>query len=69
MMKKLKHKRIKKEQYLQRDAFIFIFPVQALAVGLPAINLLASNIMIGKFIGEVGLAAYGYYSGGKYRPS
>lgn len=45
-----------------RKLFLAMIPVQALAVGLPAINGLLNTSIIGKFIGIDALAAIGFAS-------
>ena len=50
----------KNEPYLYRDPFVSLFPIQALAVGLPAINMFVVNFIIGKYVGAEGLAAMGF---------
>jgi len=51
----------KKEHVIQR-LFLSLFPIQALSVGLPAINTLINGLIIGKFLGENELAAIGFAS-------
>lgn len=45
-----------------RKLFLTLLPVQALAVGLPAINALVSSFVIGNYIGPSALAAIGFAS-------
>ena len=52
----------RKNEYLQRELFVSLYPIQALAVGLPAINSLVISLIVGKFIGTEGLAAMGFLS-------
>jgi len=42
--------------------YMSLFPIQALAAGLPAINALLDSLIIGNFIGTVGLAIVGFIS-------
>ncbi|MDO5445016.1 MAG: MATE family efflux transporter [Eubacteriales bacterium] len=47
---------------LIRKLFLGLFPVQALSVGLPAINTLLSGFIIGSAYGSVAMAALGFAS-------
>lgn len=50
----------KKEQRIIRKLFIGLFPLQAMAAGLPAINGLINSIIIGRFLGTSATAAIGF---------
>lgn len=54
--------RIRKRDYLQRSLFISLFPLQAVAVGLPAINTFVISLIVGNYMGPDGLAAMGFLS-------
>lgn len=49
-----------KNEYLQREMFASLFVIRAIAVGLPAINSLIINLIVGRYIGPDGLAAMGF---------
>ena len=52
--------KIKQSDMLIRKLFLSLIPIQALSVGLPAINSLITTFIIGNFIGTDGLAALGF---------
>lgn len=49
-----------KNEYLQGEMFSSLFLLRAIAVGLPDINLLIINLIVGRYIGTEGLAAMGF---------
>ena len=55
-----KKNNIRSESSLILKTFISLFPVQAVTVGLPAINGLITGALIGSFLGDEALAAQGF---------
>lgn len=55
-----KKNNIRSESSLILKIFISLFPVQAITVGLPAINGLITGALIGSFLGDEALAAQGF---------
>lgn len=51
---------IRSESSLILKTFISLFPVQAISVGLPAINGLITGALIGTYLGDKALAAQGF---------
>ncbi len=43
-----------------KAVFISLLPIQVVSVGIPVINTLILNVLIGRFLGESALAAQGY---------
>lgn len=61
MLRKACYKmRIGSHDKLIHKLFLSLLPIQALAVGLPAINTLLSSFIIGNYIGSEALAAIGF---------
>ncbi|MDO4939852.1 MAG: MATE family efflux transporter [Lachnospiraceae bacterium] len=50
----------KKVDTTVKNIFLSLLPIEILSVGIPALNALIVNVIIGQFLGESGLAAQGY---------